>query len=519
MADIEIPETVMWGPDDGTPRPPRTRTRRAVGQLVIVCSVALSLGAALNQRSLISANDISRWSTVWALLERGTYAIDECPWQLQTQDKVLLADPFPAEGAEGEPEKHFYSSKPPLLPTMIAGVLWPVREWTGVPLDNTITQERTQRKEVQSLEDEPPEDPSKVLEVYEDRGYRVVDVTPEKPVEWSAHVLYFNPVVVLLNVVPLLVALVLYARLLDRYAGNDWAWFLSILAFGLGTNLIIFGSTLNNHTVAAWSAFFALYAFLRIWDDGARHPGYFLAAGFFGAFCACNELPAALFGVLLFLLVLVKAPGKTLAVFVPAALVPVAAFVVTEYLAFGEWRPWEVVYARFSEEGPDSPYRYPGSYWLTPLGTDWYDQHREPWYWYLFHLLVGHHGIFSLTPVFLFSLWAMLRSMLGLDSRLRLYSWMTLLLSGAIVAFYTWKTHNYGGSTQGARWLFWLFPFWLILLPLGVEGGERRAWVRWLTLAALGFSVFNTGYGMLQPWSHPWVLDLLEHLGVIVLKR
>ncbi|QDV38630.1 hypothetical protein [Tautonia plasticadhaerens] len=516
MSYPEIPETVVMDPDDPIrPKPPgRSPTREAVGQILIAASVALALGATLKQKAMISANDISRWCTVWALLERGTYAIDECPWQLGTQDKVLLTEPFPTEGEE--PSKKFYSSKPPLLPTLIAGALYPARALTGVPLDAKVEQQRSRRKEVQSLSDTPPEDPSKILSEDPERGYRVVDVTPDEPAEWPVQVLYFNPVVVLLNVVPLLVALVLYARLLDRYAGNDWAWFLSMAAAGLGTNLVIFTTTLNNHTVAAWSAFFALYAFLRIWDDGERHWGYFAVAGFFGAFCACNELPSALFGVLLFLLLAVKVPGKTLSAFVPAALVPVAAHFVTTYLAIGEWAP---VYAAFSEEGPDSPYRYPGSYWLSPLGMDWYDLNPEPWWQYLLNLLVGHHGIFSLTPVFLFSFAAMVRSVLGLDRRLRTLSGLTLVLSAAIVAFYTWQTHNYGGSTQGARWLFWLFPFWLILLPMGLEGGQDRPWLRRLTLAALAFAVFNTGYGLQQPWSHPWIVDAIEHLGVLDVKR
>ena len=39
----------------------------------------------------MTANDISRWCTVWSLLERGTYVIDECPWQVDTQDKIQLA--------------------------------------------------------------------------------------------------------------------------------------------------------------------------------------------------------------------------------------------------------------------------------------------------------------------------------------------------------------------------------------------------------------------------------------------
>ena len=87
----------------------------------------------------MGANDISRWCTVWSLLERGTYAIDECPWQIETQDKVLR-EPKRASGTS--PGKHFYSSKPALLPTLIAGLLYPARIATGVPLDHVVLQER-----------------------------------------------------------------------------------------------------------------------------------------------------------------------------------------------------------------------------------------------------------------------------------------------------------------------------------------------------------------------------------------
>src|SRR5205814_2179324 len=128
--------------------------------------------------------------------------------------------------------------------------------------------------------------------------------TPKEPVPWPVHVFYLKPVVVLLNVVPMLVMLVLYARLLDRTAANDWAWMFSLGAAALGTYLFAFVQTLNNHSVAAASAFVALYAFQRVWADGRRSGGWFAAAGFFAAFCACNELPAALFGVLLFLMLL-----------------------------------------------------------------------------------------------------------------------------------------------------------------------------------------------------------------------
>ena len=72
----------------------------------------------MRQPTQMGANDISRWCTVWSLLERGTYVIDDCPWQIETQDKVLR-EPKGASGSS--PGKHFYSSKPALLPTLIAG--------------------------------------------------------------------------------------------------------------------------------------------------------------------------------------------------------------------------------------------------------------------------------------------------------------------------------------------------------------------------------------------------------------
>ena len=58
--------------------------------------------------------------------------------------------------------------------------------------------------------------------------------TPKDPIQWPASVFYFKPLVVLLNVVPLWAFLVLYARLLDRHAANDWAWFFSLVRRRLG---------------------------------------------------------------------------------------------------------------------------------------------------------------------------------------------------------------------------------------------------------------------------------------------
>ncbi len=133
--------------------PHRLEPRRFVALIVITAAVALALGVTLRQPSMMGANDISRWCTVWSLLERGSYIIDECPWLVDTQDKVYRVSK--SENAGPHPVKHYYSSKPALLPTLIAGLLYPARRLTGVPLDQVVLQEREERW-VQKVDESAP---------------------------------------------------------------------------------------------------------------------------------------------------------------------------------------------------------------------------------------------------------------------------------------------------------------------------------------------------------------------------
>src|SRR5271155_75954 len=127
------------------PVPQPLDARRFAALVIIVAATSIALGHALRQPSQMAANDISRWCTVWSLLERGGYVIDECPWQIDTQDKVFRAVKTPRAAPDGEPAAgHYYSSKPALLPTLIAGILYPARLATGVPLDRVVLQERAE---------------------------------------------------------------------------------------------------------------------------------------------------------------------------------------------------------------------------------------------------------------------------------------------------------------------------------------------------------------------------------------
>ncbi len=104
---------------------------------------------------------------------------------------------------------------------------------------------------------------------------------------------------------------------------------------------------------------------------------------------------------------------------------------------------------------------------------------------------------------------------------MRAVSALVLGLTVAMLAFYTWnpKARNYGGSTQGLRWLFWMIPLWLVVLPTGLEAGKGRRGARWAMLGALGLSMVTVGYAIRSPWTNPWISDLLEHLNLYPLVR
>ena len=368
--------------DEDELMPRRADARQFVALVVITVATAVATGHTLRQPAFMTANDISRWCTVWSLLERGTYVIDECPWQVDTQDKVereLKGAPSSAEGQGAS--KHFYSSKPALLSTLIAGILYPARRISGVPLDRVFLQERAERW----TQKPDPDHPGKLKGVLE---------TPKDPVKWPAYIFYFKPALILLNVVPFGIFLLLFAGVLDRYAGNDWAWFFGLVAAAFGTYLLPYTQTLNNHTLGAFSSLFALYQFLRSWDEGELSGWRFAACGFFAGFTASTELPALAFPTLLGPLLLVRYPRQTLFYFLPAAIVPLAAFVAVQYVEFGEF------YLPYESFGSQE-YSYAGSIWQTPLELDAFNLHPEPYGIYLFHMTFGHHGVFSLTPIFL----------------------------------------------------------------------------------------------------------------------
>jgi hypothetical protein len=454
--DADAPEPSATAPAPEPAPPARRKLRPTVWVYVVLLCVAAGLGGAAVFRTepLLSANDRSRGATVRALIEHGTYRIDEVMrhpgWD--TIDKVRH-------------EGHFYSSKPPLLAMLVAGVAYGV-EWAT--------------------------------------GWNIAEDT-------STAARY---TLILVNVLPMLVALVVLALLVERYAETDAARVFLFAAGAFATYLSTYVVTLNNHTVAAVSVILALYPLLRIWIDRSTSPLHFALVGFFAAMATANELPAALFGLAAFGLCAWRSPLRTLLVFAPAALVPLGGFFWTNYLVTGGVKPFYAYYGTekyvYVQDGVPS-------YWMYPQGID---ANAEPPLVYLLHCTVGHHGIFSLTPIFLLTVaaWCLPRTW---RSPGRAVQAVGVVLTLAVLAFYLGRTenYNYGGNTAGLRWTFWLIPFWLVgMLPL-LDACGRNWWFRAVAGVLLAASVFSAASAVGNPWRPSWLYDMMHERGLINYDR
>jgi hypothetical protein len=236
-------------------------------------------------------------------------------------------------------------------------------------------------------------------------------------------------------------------------------------------------------------------------------------AGLFSAFAAACELPALLFCALIGLWLLFHQFKRTLLVFLPAVLVVAAAFFATNYIAHKTFEP-----AYGKKYGEESWYLFEyerggkilQSHWNNPKDLDVGEPNQQD---YLFHTTIGHHGLFSLTPVWALSVLGLLIWLL--DNRYRTLAAIILLTSVVVFAFYMQmplNERNYGGNTSALRWLFWLAPLWSVALVAAADVFGRSIFTRAIALLCLLVSAMSAAYPVWNPWTMPWTYNLLQYV-------
>ncbi len=384
--------------------------------------------------SVRSTNSGSRYATVEALVHNQTFKIDDTRytgnWSI---DRVKI-------------DGHFYSSKPPLLPVIVAGFYRGLNQLTGWDIRASDTEER---------------------------------------------------VVLICNLafggIPFLLILIYFWRLTPMFITTPEARIIGLLGIAFSFIGAGYATELNNHIPGALMALLSFFYACQIVQGSDDTILSWIAVGLFSGFLITLELPAGILTACIGWYLFTYHRIKTLLIFLPFAAIPVLSQVGLTYLYTDSILP---IYLR-----PDV-YDYSGSYWHNPKS---YDAHNDTKVVYAFHSLLGHHGLFSMTPVFILAvigLWYAVncRERLWVEARIVAISFITMLV------FYIIRTDNYGGLCVGFRWLIVIMPLFFLFFGVWVDRQLQnrlpRLWV-WLVICiGIGIGQYHTWDCLENSWKH-----------------
>lgn len=427
------PDVVSPGGEVATPEPKRDDwlPTHFVATLMMLASMVMVLWN-LQDASLTNANTGSRYATIEALVDFGTYYIDDTHYK-HTIDKMKVGE-------------HYISSKPPLLPTYGAGVYWVYQKLTG-----------------QNIGD------------HEGNVVRTVG--------FFTGLLFHGVFLVYLY----RFCLLLFKRRLTILVT------LAVGCFGyLG---VAYATTINNHSVGAALGLVGLFHAYRA---GTGSPGYkdWVLAGFWFGIDGAVDLTSLAFLPTVGLYLLAKDWRKAVFGFGAAALPGLLTLGILNYEITGSFKP-----AYSNSELKD----FPDNYFRNHRSG--IDALREPKHIYAWNVLLGHHGVFSMTPVFCFGLYEIVRRL-----KTRSFARETLVVSAVLAAvfyFYIFKTRNYGGWCVGMRWLVPFMP--LLLLYFGAWFDRVKLTRLTLGSVAVAFAIgcFHVQDGLTSPFQfsvwHNWL--------------
>ncbi|MEI8213680.1 MAG: hypothetical protein WCI02_16145 [Planctomycetota bacterium] len=537
---------------------------RSIGWFIILIATAMQLArivgisAVHGELPFLSANDRSRWCAIAALTQDGVWEIDKYQDILDSKGKSKIwysIDMVKHRGEDGV--VHSYSSKPPLLTLMLAAVCKPISLAVGKPLT------------------EEPFLIGRLVLIF-------VNLVPlflwwcwfhrwlesHVPNGWTRWILlnasiwgsFMTTFVVTLNnhlhgAIFFSISLALAWQILNDAQSQrttPWSVWLSVgvsaamtvacelpaLAWAAAIAAILLFADWKRTLIGFGSGsamIAAAFLLTNIWAHGDWRPPYShrglgeeigligtVAEGIYdpGAEPSIDAIRSSID--------LTKHPLTEDAQVIPARLDGVLQVI-------DESNGYRIALKK-SERGWmayrwDDWYDYPKSYWLpgNKKGVDIGEKDPAK---YLFHFLIGHHGVFSLTPLWLWSLagaffWmrrgpsTLDRDRMDSSSLTGLRAWVLsergiaaalLAVTLACILFYAVREQvdrNYAGVSSGFRWLFWMIPAWLWLAAPAIQACSKNRWMRSLVLVALVVGVVSATIPWTNPWTHPWPYRML----------
>jgi len=382
-----------------------------------------------------SANDQSRLGTMDGLVESNHFELGRG----FTHDKVQL-------------DGKFYSSKPPVLSFIGAGVYWMVRGVMGL------------------------------------FGHEV-----KRP-----QLVYFW-ITLFLITIPIALSAALFYKILAFTKIKEYYRYILVFAFIFGTLMFTYSGVINNHTAAVTTLVAGFYLFYcaRFYNS----KGAAAASGFFFALSATFDLPSLIWFAVFGAYFLFTKKYQFLLWYTLGALLPFIFHFSFQYEITGNFKPQYM-------QGGDS-YHWKGSPWKgLSRGA------RPVWYAYLWKFTFGNRGLFVYTPLFIISLLG-LGSLLR-NRKHRFWKEGICLLSGFIVlfAFYALRGgKDFGGNAYGFRWLIPMIPFLIFSLAFIFENPKRSKWIDLVFLVLLIYSAYLAYIGLPFVWkTHPPLFWISYHL-------
>lgn len=165
----------------------------------------------------------------------------------------------------------------------------------------------------------------------------------------------------------------------------------------------------------------------------------------------------------------------------------------------------------------DDWYEYPGTYWSDDQrrGVDRGEPSRLT---YLFQMTLGHHGIFSLTPIWFLLPLGLIGGLSFGPADFRRLALAVLVATVVCLLFYLSRPlidRNYGGVSVCFRWLLWFAPLWLTMIAPVMDKFAESNKRRLLLMLMLALSVFSMSMSLETPWQSPWLYQFWQFLGWI----